>query len=84
MENILPPANPRANLQDYREACDSFRWEDVKSEFSWSHTGRINIAHEAIDRHAEDPVRGQTCCLTFETEGRREKITYHRMRRAVQ
>ena len=81
MENILPPANPRANLKDYREARDSFRWEDVKSEFSWSHTGKINIAHEAIDRHAEDLVRGQRCCLNFEAEDRKEKITYDQMRR---
>jgi len=81
LENILPPANPRANLQDYREACDSFRWEDVKSEFSWPHTGKINIAHEAIDRHAEDLVRGQRCCLNFEAEDRKEKITYDQMRR---
>jgi acetyl-CoA synthetase len=80
LENILPPANPRANLQDYRETCDSFRWEDMKSEFSWSHTGKVNIAYEAIDRHAEDLVLGQRCCLNFEAEGRREKITYHRMR----
>ena len=81
MENILPPANPRANLQDYRETCDSFRWEDVKSEFSWPRTGKINIAHEAIDRHAEDLVRGQRCCLNFEAEDRKEKITYDQMRR---
>jgi acetyl-CoA synthetase len=81
LENILPPANPRANLEDYREACESFRWEDVESEFSWSHTGKINIAHEAIDRHAEDPVRGQRYCLNFEAEGRKEKITYDQMRR---
>ncbi|MBP1708893.1 MAG: AMP-dependent synthetase and ligase [Deltaproteobacteria bacterium] len=81
MENILPPANPRANLEDYGEACESFRWEDVESEFSWSHTGKINIAHEAIDRHAEDPVRGQRYCLNFEAESRREKITYDQMRR---
>jgi acetyl-CoA synthetase len=81
LENILPPANPRANLEDYRAACESFCWEDAAREFSWAHTGKINISHEAIDRHAEDPVRGQRCCLNFEAEGRKEKITYDQMRR---
>ncbi len=27
-------------------------WDDVKKEFDWHYTGRVNIAHEAIDRHA--------------------------------
>src|SRR5512139_162738 len=67
-------------MEDYHKACKSFRWKDVEREFSWSQTGRINIAHEAIDRHAEDPLQGQRCCLNFEAEGRKEKITYDEMR----
>ena len=80
MENILPPANPRANMEDYRMACESFRWKDVEKEFSWFQTGKVNIAHEAIDRRTEDPVQGQMCCLNFESESRKEKITYDQMR----
>ena len=80
MENILPPSNPKANLKDYSEAYPSFDWKRVEKEFSWSQTGKANIAHEAIDRHAEDPVRGQRCCLKYEGEGRREIISYAQMR----
>ena len=80
MENILPPANPRANMEDYRMARESFRWKDVEKEFRWFQTGKINIAHEAIDRRTEDPEQGQMCCLNFESESRKEKITYDQMR----
>ena len=80
VENILPPANPRANMEDYHKVCESFRWNDVEKEFSWSQTGKVNIAYEAIDRHTEDPEQGQRCCLNFEAANRKERITYNQMR----
>jgi acetyl-CoA synthetase len=41
------------NMPSYEKACAEFRFEDVEKEFSWYDTGRVNLAHEAIDRHAE-------------------------------
>jgi acetyl-CoA synthetase len=80
LENILPPANLEANLRDYKKACQSFDWAKVEKEFSWSRTGKVNIAYEAIDRHAEDPIRGKRCCLNFEGGAQRGKISYAKMR----
>jgi acetyl-CoA synthetase len=80
MENILPPANPQANMGDYNKACQSFDWKEVEQEFSWHRTGKVNIAYEAIDRHAEDPARSNRFCLIYEDENRRERITYRQMR----
>jgi len=80
MENILPPANPEANLRDYDKAYKTFDWKEVEQEFSWHRTGKVNIAYEAIDRHAEDPTRCHRHCLIYEDEHRKERITYHRMR----
>jgi acetyl-CoA synthetase len=80
MENVLPPANPRANLKDYNKARQSFDWKDVEQEFSWYQTGKVNIAYEAVDRHAEDATRCHRYCLIYEDESRRERITYHQMR----
>src|SRR4030042_1160058 len=80
MENVLPPANPEANLRDYSKACESFDWKEVEQEFSWHLTGKVNIAYEASDRHAEDPTRCHRYCLIYEDENRRERITYHQMR----
>jgi acetyl-CoA synthetase len=80
MENILPPANPQANMGDYNKAYQSFNWKAVEQEFSWHRTGKVNIAYEAIDRHAEDPARSNRFCLIYEDEKRRERITYRQMR----
>ncbi|OGP94894.1 MAG: acetate--CoA ligase [Deltaproteobacteria bacterium RBG_16_54_18] len=80
MENVLPPANPQANLRNYQETYQTFDWEDIAQEFSWHQTGKINIAYEAIDRHAEDPMRSNRFCLIYEDEHRKERITYHQMR----
>jgi len=80
MENILPPAHPNANMRDYVEACQSFDWRQTEKTFTWYRTGKVNMAYEAVDRHAEDPVLGQRCCLNFEGESRNERITYAEMK----
>ena len=80
LENILPPANPKANMGNYFEACDAFDWNKVAEEFTWHRTGRINAAYEAIDRHAEDPAHAVKCCFSFESEGKKEKISYGLMK----
>lgn len=80
MENILPPANLDANLRDYDKACQSFDWKEVEQEFSWHRTGNVNIAYEAIDRHAEDPTRCDRYCLIYEDDNRGERVTYRQMR----
>ncbi|MBI4165299.1 MAG: acetate--CoA ligase [Acidobacteria bacterium] len=38
-------------LHDYASAYREFRWEDIHQQFDWSKTGKVNMAHEAIDRH---------------------------------
>jgi acetyl-CoA synthetase len=80
LENILPAANPKANLKDYDQAYRSFDWKTVEKEFRWHQTGKANIAYEAIDRHAEDPIRRARICLSFEGGSRKERISYIEMR----
>jgi hypothetical protein len=45
----VPAQSPQANLRDYKEAYRNFKWSDVKKEFSWHVTGKMNIAHEAVN-----------------------------------
>lgn len=80
IENIIKPYNPRGNLGDYELARQSFRWEQAEGHFSWSQTGRVNIAYEAIDRHAEDPARASKFALIYSGPDREERITYNQMR----
>ncbi len=46
------------NLLDYEAACSNFSWEQAASTLAGLPEGRgLNIAHEAIDRHAAGPLR---------------------------
>jgi acetyl-CoA synthetase len=62
LTNVLKPVDePQAHyLSDYEALYSAFHWEDVHKEFDWSTTGKVNMAHEAIDRHL--------------TRGRRNKL----------
>jgi len=68
--------NPESNLGDYRERYRDFKWPDVQKQFTWHTTGRINIAHEAVDRWAMDPDRRDRKALIFEKENRIGAYTY--------
>ncbi|WP_306535218.1 acetate--CoA ligase [Geobacter sp.] len=47
----------RPNLADYEATCASFSWEEVRRELAGLPEGRgLNIAHEAVDRHADGPL----------------------------
>ena len=60
--NVLKPVDaPQTHhLQNYDALYSSFQWESVYPEFDWAKTGKVNMAHEAIDRHL--------------TRGRRNKL----------
>ncbi len=49
----LPVTKGNYNLENYENTYESFDWKEVEKEFSWHETGRVNMAYEAIDRHAE-------------------------------
>ncbi|HZG74200.1 MAG TPA: acetate--CoA ligase [Chondromyces sp.] len=67
------------NLQDYDELYASFDWKDVEKNFSWSETGKVNMAYEAIDRHAES-ARKNKVALYYRDENRYEKYTFKEMK----
>ncbi|WP_276352647.1 acetate--CoA ligase [Cohnella caldifontis] len=64
-----------SNMGPYEEAVKSFRWEDVESHFTWSKTGKVNMAYEAIDRHAAEG-RGDKIALYYSDPVRDESYTY--------
>ena len=80
LDNILKPHNLAANLRNYDEVYKRFSWDDMNSEFSWDKTGKVNIGYEAIDRHAENPLRATAPCLTYSRGERKEKITFQQMK----
>lgn len=49
----LPVIKGENNLLNYEETYANFNWEEVNKNFSWYETGRVNMAYEAIDKHAK-------------------------------
>jgi acetyl-CoA synthetase len=78
----VPAQNPEANLGDYQETYRRFTWSDVEKAFSWHVTGRINIAHEAVDRWAMDPKKRDRNALVFEKGGRVTTYSYVQLKDA--
>jgi acetyl-CoA synthetase len=44
-------------LKNYVQARENFSWGEVEENFSWYETGKVNMAYEAIDRHAIPPKK---------------------------
>jgi acetyl-CoA synthetase len=74
---VLDPvdAPDRHHLQDYEASCRAFRWEDVYPEFDWLKTGKVNMAHEAIDRHLTRGRRNKLA-LIFTDRERTARFTF--------
>ncbi|MBP1999318.1 acetyl-CoA synthetase [Paenibacillus shirakamiensis] len=72
---VIAAVAPSSNLGDYETTYNEFKWEDVEKEFSWSTTGRLNLAYEAIDRHVDAGRGGKTALLYSDAE-RDESYTY--------
>ena len=67
------------NLANYDEIYRNFDWEEVEKEFSWHETGNLNMAYEAIDRHAET-FRKNKVALYYPNSSRNEKYTFNEMK----
>ncbi|WP_100373788.1 acetate--CoA ligase [Bacillus sp. FJAT-45037] len=75
----LPSEKGLFNLENYDETVKSFDWASVEKEFTWSQTGRINLAYEAIDRHAEGE-KADHVALYYSDTSRDESYTYKELK----
>ncbi|WP_318570096.1 acyl-CoA synthetase [Salinigranum marinum] len=62
------------NLTDYDDTAESFEWTDIYAQADWDAPDSLNIAHETVDRHADD--RSRVALYYAGTEGERETLTY--------
>jgi len=77
-EEILPISGDRFNLADYQKEYESFKWDDVEKNFSWHQSGKVNMAYEAIDRHALSAKKDKTA-LYYKDQEREEKYSFREM-----
>ncbi|WP_068675908.1 acetate--CoA ligase [Oceanobacillus sp. Castelsardo] len=67
------------NLKNYEEFCEHFSWDDIKRNFSWYETGKVNMAYEAVDRHAENPLTKDKIALLYSSPEREETLTFSQL-----
>jgi acetyl-CoA synthetase len=79
----LPPPPP--NLRDYEAARRGFRWEEVRGEDLGGLPGGrgLNIAHEAVDRHAEGPAGERVAFRWLGADDSVREATYRDLREAT-
>src|SRR3954469_5044584 len=75
----LPAVLGDHNLVNYQETYKQFDWKETEKEFSWHETGLVNMAYEAIDRHAET-FRKNKIALYYRDGSRNEKYTFKEMK----
>lgn len=70
----------RPHLINYEKEYRVFRWEDVALQFEGLPSGGLNIAHEAIDRHANSPLAQKTALVWLGENGERREFTFAQMK----
>jgi len=66
----------RPNLVDYEATRASFSWDAARAALAGLPGGGLNIAHEAVHRHAAGPRAGKTALRWIGKDGSRREFTY--------
>ena len=79
-----PRGGERHNLDDYERVRAGFSWELARARLSGLPGGRgLNIAHEAVDRHADGPLADLTALRFLRSDGSRVELSYDELRRVT-
>ena len=66
------------NLRDYDTAVSTFTWDTIIHEIDGLPDGRgLNIAYEAVDRHANGPLRHKVALRWLGKDDEVQDFTYH-------
>jgi acetyl-CoA synthetase len=68
------------NLRDYSQECAGFSWVRSRSALDGLPGGGLNIAHEAVDRHAAGTRRDKVAIRWIGRDGARRDLTYGDLR----
>ena len=68
------------NLIDYKQQYKDFKWVNVSKQFEGLPSGGLNIAHEAIDRHANGPLAEKIALLWLGQGGEKKTFSFKQMK----
>ncbi|MDN7245605.1 acetate--CoA ligase [Planococcus shenhongbingii] len=72
---IIQPNKGHYNIAEELPSWEDFSWKDIETNFSWSQTGKVNMAYECVDRHVEAGF-GEKTALHYIGEQEEYKLTY--------
>ncbi len=79
-QEVIRLRAPRgAWMKDYDKTYGAFNWEDVKKEFSWHKTKKVNMAYECIDRHCETGKKNKVALFYADDVGT-QKLTFNEIK----
>jgi acetyl-CoA synthetase len=68
-------------MADYDEACARFSWTAARAELAGLPAGKLNIAYEAVDRHATGPLAEAAALRFLGKRGDVREVTYGELKR---
>ncbi|MEA3352642.1 MAG: acetate--CoA ligase [Campylobacterota bacterium] len=66
----------KPNLVDYENEYKNFKWDDISYKFETPKNIGLNIAYEAIDRHAQSSLANKPALVFINKELNRKVYTY--------
>ena len=76
---VIYPNKGHYNITADLPKRKDFSWEEIESNFSWSSTGKVNMAHECADRHVDEGF-GEKVALHYIGESEEYKLTYSELK----
>jgi len=76
VKDLSKMAGPRPNLGDYEKTRQDFEWAQVRKALSGLPGGGINIAYEAVDRHAQTHLKDKPALFWEGQSGEMETYTF--------
>jgi acetyl-CoA synthetase len=73
---LAKPPGRTSNLGDYAARCAAFSWADARALLDGLPDGGLNIAHEAVIRHARGASADHVALLWLGRHGERRAFTY--------
>ncbi len=73
------PSTKCGNMLDYEKAFREFNWASMDKEFDWYNGGVYNVAHESLDRHAQNWRKNKIALYSINADNGVKKFTFGEM-----
>lgn len=73
---IIKKSPVKANLQEYAGYYNSFDWGQARCEISYFHSGKLNAAYNAVDRHMHDGRRNKVALYAVDARNKLSTYTF--------